>query len=368
MRILFWASLLVVSYIYFGYAILLALLARLRPRPIIREQITPTVSILIAARNEEQRLATKLANLRDLNYPRELLQVIMVSDGSTDRTAALLKEQGDFVTPLILPSSVGKALALNKAKAEANGEILVFFDVRQRVHVDAVAELVSYFADPEVGAVSGELMLDPNDLGKASGLGFYWKIEKLVRKFESATGSVVGVTGAIYAMRRELYVDLPANTILDDVLVPMNVARLRRRVVFCPSAIAYDKIFVEQSKEFSRKVRTLTGNLQMLQLAPWLLTAQNPLLFRLISHKLLRLIAPLFLLVMLLSAALAGGWLYTVMFILQLLFYGLATLGSIHASTCKWKPIAIAHTFVVLNLAALVALRNFMTRRTHVWG
>jgi len=368
MKILFWLSLLAVSYTYIGYALMLSILRRLRPRPIHREAITPTVSILISARNEEQRIGAKLANLRELNYPKNLIQIIVISDGSTDRTAHILEEHKNFVMPVILASPVGKAIALNMGKSHATGEILVFFDTRQTVHPDAVLELVSCFSDPKVGAVSGELILDSLAGVAANGLGLYWKIEKIVRRFESDTGSVVGVTGAIYAMRKELYVDLPANTILDDVLVPMNVAYAGYRVVFNPKALAYDQIFIEQGKEFSRKVRTLTGNLQLLKLAPWLMTTRNPLLFRFISHKLLRVLAPIFLFLMLASSALVQNRFYTGIFLLQLIFYGLALIGYIQPASRKWRPISIAHTFVILNFAALVALRNFATHRTDVWN
>jgi len=368
MKILFWLSLLTVSYTYIGYALMLSIIGKLRPRPIVRKSISPTVSILIAARNEEQRIGAKLANLRELNYPKNLIETVVISDGSTDRTALLLEEHENLVLPVILASPVGKAVALNLGKAQAMGEILVFFDVRQTVHPDAVLELVSFFSDPKVGAVSGELVLDSITKGAVDGLGFYWKIEKIVRRFESNTGSVVGVTGAIYAMRKELYVDLPANTILDDVLVPMNVAHAGYRVVFNPRALAYDQIFIEQGKEFSRKVRTLTGNLQLLKLAPWLMTTRNPLLFRFISHKFLRVLAPIFLFLMLASSALVQSRFYAGIFILQLIFYGLALVGYVQPVSRKWPPISIAYTFVILNFAALVALRNFAMHRTDVWN
>jgi len=368
MKILFWISLLTISYTYVGYALTLSILRRLRPRPSSQRSITPSVSILIAARNEEQRIVTKLANLRELNYPNNLIQIIVVSDGSTDRTDVFLEEHKDFVVPVILPLPMGKAVALNKGKAFATGEILVFFDVRQPVHPDAVAELVSFFSDPEIGAVSGELILQSVAGGAANGLGFYWKIEKAIRRLESDTGSVVGVTGAIYAIRRNLYVDLPADTILDDVMVPMNVARAGYRVAFNPKALAYDQIFIEQSKEFSRKVRTLTGNLQLLRLSPWLLTKRNPLLFRFISHKLLRVVAPIFLFLMMASSALAPGRFYSEIFVFQLIFYCLALVGFIQPASRKWQPVSIAHTFVILNLAALIALKNFVAHRTDVWN
>jgi cellulose synthase/poly-beta-1,6-N-acetylglucosamine synthase-like glycosyltransferase len=238
--------------------------------------------------------------------------------------------------------------------------------VRQYIEPDAVTELVSCFADPGVGAASGELLLEDGP-SSTSGLGAYWKIEKAVRKLESATGSTVGVTGAIYAIRRELYIAIPQGTILDDVFIPMNVVRLGKRVVFQPLAIARDKLFSEKGKEFLRKARTLTGNYQLLLLAPWLLTPTNPLLFRLISHKLLRLVSPLLLLLILIAAEVTSGEFYRAMFWLQVLFYGLAVIGHLSLSTRKFKPIAIASTFVMLNAAATLAFYNFIRGRNKVW-
>ncbi len=367
MKLTFWLSVALVSYAYFGYAILLAVYASLHRRPHVVRAITPTVSILIAAHNEEARLAAKLANLRLLSYPSERLQIIVASDGSTDRTAAILEADGS-VTPVILARAMGKACALNEAVRVATGEILVFLDVRQTVEYDALSELVSCFADPEVGAVSGELLLETAAGASApDALGIYWKIEKAVRKLESASGSVIGVTGAIYAIRRELFVAIPVGTILDDVFVPMNVARAGKRVVFQPSAKARDRIFIEQGKEFSRKVRTLTGNYQLVRLAPWMLSPANPLLFRFISHKLMRLLVPLLLVLMLATSATIGGELYHAIFGLQLVFYSSAVCGALIPSTKRFKPVAIANTFVMLNVAATVAFYNFVSRRKTVW-
>jgi hypothetical protein len=184
---------------------------------------------------------------------------------------------------------------------------------------------------------------------------------------ESASGSVVGVTGAIYAIRRELYTNIPEGTILDDVFVPMYVAAQGKRVIFRPAAIARDRIFSEKGKEFSRKVRTLTGNYQLIRLAPWLLSAKNPLLFRFISHKLLRLVVPFLLLIMLLGAGMAPGALYRSLFWIQVLFYALAAMGILIPSARKIKPVAMANTFVMLNVAAGVAFYNFVSGKNRVW-
>ena len=369
MKLLFWLSFTLVAYTYFGYAAWLWLEARVHTRPIVQRPITPDVSIVIAARNEEANLPAKLENLRLLNYPRERIQIVIVSDGSTDRTASILREHASAVVPVILDESSGKARALNEAIKRATGEVLVFQDARQFVEPDAVSELVSCFADPAVGAVSGELLLEPNATAPSSdALGIYWKIEKVVRKLESASGSVVGVTGAIYAIRRELYSQMPPGTILDDVFVPMHVARLGKRVVFQQSAIARDRIFNEKGKEFSRKVRTLTGNYQLLRLAPWLLSPANPLLFRFISHKLLRLLVPLLLVLMLAASGLVRGLFYRAVFWLQVLLYALAGLGALSPSSKRFKPVAIASTFVMLNAAAALAFYNFVVGRNRVWS
>lgn len=261
----FWLSFALIAYAYAGYPVLLALLPPKTPVRCDLNHRVP-VSIIMAVRNEEQRLAAKLQNLAALHYSPELLQIVVVSDGSQDRTNQYLLEHAAAVTSVLLPESVGKAAALNHAVGAATGDVLVFMDVRQVVDPDAVRQLVACFADPDVGAVSGELHLEDED-GRPSSeaLGVYWKLEKLVRKLESSTGSVVGVTGAIFAMRRELFLPLPAGTLLDDVLTPLHVARTGKRVLFLETAVARDRLFVEPGKEFGRKVRTLTGNYSTLR-------------------------------------------------------------------------------------------------------
>ncbi len=364
MNEMFWAALALISYTYFGYLLWLKLLSKLRPQPIRHDRTTPSVSVVIAAHNEERNLPAKLSDLRSIRYPAPL-QIVVVSDGSTDGTNSLVQGAAATVTAVILPKARGKAFALNAGVQAATGEILVFFDARQVVEANALLHLTSYFADEDVGAVSGELELESYAGNPQAGL--YWKIEKTVRRLESASGSVVGVTGAIFAMRRSLYVPLPLGTILDDVLTPMQVVRAGKRVVFCSAAKAHDRVFAERGKEFSRKVRTLTGNFQLLQLAPWLLSFSNPILFRFVSHKLLRLLVPWLLAVLLISAGCATGAVYKAALIAQLLFYGLALAGRLAPSTRRFRLVSTAETFTMLNLAAAIAFYNFATRRKDVW-
>jgi len=368
MKLIFWLCIAVIAYAYIGYSILLWLQVRLHSRPFLQGSILTTVSIIIAVRNEAANLPAKLENLRHLSYPQDRLQIVIASDGSTDGTVDMLRQHTSPITLVLLDQSNGKAFALNEAVKYATGDILVFQDARQTIDPNAISELVSCFADPEVGAVSGELLLDSNSGSPSSnGLDIYWKFEKILRKLESESGSVVGATGALYAMRHNLYTTIPPGTILDDVFLPMHVVRMGKRVVFQPKAIARDRIFDNEGKEFSRKVRTLTGNYQLTQLAPWLLSINNPLLFRYISHKLMRLLIPLLLVLMLLASATSHDTFYRVSFWLQILFYISAALGLVLPYAKKFRPIAIANTFVMLNVAAAIAFYNFLVGRHRLW-
>ena len=372
MTALFWLSLTLIGYTYFGYPIYLWLRVRLQDRAASQKNVSrphplPTVSVVIAAHNEEANLQAKIQNLMLTEYPKESLQIVIASDGSTDRSAAILYEHSSKILPVILEHCNGKAYALNEAVKRAIGEIIVFQDARQLVDSNAILELVSCLADQNVGAVSGELLLESTSSASAEGLGIYWRIEKAVRKMESASGSTVGVTGALYAVRRALYVEIPAGTILDDVFVPMRVVKAGKRVVFQSSAIARDRLFVQKGKEFSRKVRTLTGNYQLLRLEPWLFSTKNPLLFRFFCHKLLRLAVPLFLATMLIASVSAKGAFYRAAFLVQVAFYIVAALGAAKPSTKTFKPVAIAHTFVMLNAAAALAFYSFVVGRKRIW-
>jgi cellulose synthase/poly-beta-1,6-N-acetylglucosamine synthase-like glycosyltransferase len=235
----------------------------------------------------------------------------------------------------MLPPS-GKAAALNAAVARARYPILVFADARQRFAADAIRRLVSHFRDPEIGAVSGELILDcetaSSDSSVAEGVGAYWKYEKWLRRGESTVGSTVGVTGAIYAMRSWLWQPLPADTLLDDVLGPMRVVMRGYRVTFDGLAHAFDTTAKTASAELGRKVRTLAGNFQLLAQEPrLLLPGLNPVWLQFMSHKVARLLVPYALVSLLLSSmALAPrSWFYAAACAAQLAFYALAAYGAV---------------------------------------
>jgi len=371
MKWAFWLAASVVGYSYLGYPLWLWFRSRWSPRPVRRSSDEPSVSVVMVARNEEAVLARKLENLLTLDYPPEKLDVVVVSDGSSDRTAAILSEfeRNPRVRAVVKAVSQGKAAGLNDAIQVARGEVLLFTDARQEIEPAALRFLIENFADAEVGAASGELMLgEPGSGETGKGMGLYWRIEKKIRELESASGSVAGATGAIYCARRSLLDPLPGGTILDDVLLPMQVVRKGARVIFDSRARAWDVPDLGGGREFSRKVRTLSGNYQLLQLAPWLLSSENAIRFEFVSHKLSRLVVPFALLALLVASMFLPEPLYRAALVAQLAFYALSLLALGGVKIGPLSRIADpARTFVVLNSAALVAFVNFITGRKAVW-
>src|SRR6476469_5324939 len=329
-EVAFFSFLFLVFHTYVGYPLLLAIWSLKKHRPIVRTYGTPRVTILIAAWNEERHIAARIENCFHQVYPPEMLQILVVSDGSTDKTSAIVKSFGlDRVSLVELETRMGKAVALNVGVAAAQGEIIVFADARQSFSMTTVRELVANFADACVGAVSGELIVESDARGAAAeGVGLYWTIEKWIRRHEAAIDSIVGATGAIYAIRRELFEALPPGTILDDLLTPMRIAMRGFRVVFEGRALAFDRVAQDYSNAFKRQVRTLAGNYQAMSLCPRLMKPWgNRLFLQFVSHKVYRLLAPLALMGLLATnAAHLGGW-YTVFMAVQLTGYTMALAG-----------------------------------------
>jgi len=351
------ASLAFVAYTYAGYPIICFVRARVRARPIARRPIRPRVTVLIAAWREAATIAAKLESLARQTYPAEQLDVIVACDGSDDGTPDVAREAGarllpGRVTVLPLAERRGKPPALNAAAAAARGDVFVFTDARQPLSPNAVQALVEDLGDETLGAVGGELVLS----GDAPA-GAYWRYEALLRKWEGRAGSTVGVSGALYALRRELWQPLPDETILDDVLVPMRVRLAGKRVAFEPEAKAYDRA-AESSREFRRKVRTLSGNFQLLAILPAIASPfANPSWFDFVSHKLFRLLVPYALVLALIaSACLPWPW-GPALVVAQAAGYLLAGARAVGLPL----PLAgLAETFVVLNAAAVVGFARFV--------
>ncbi|MGD0730476.1 MAG: glycosyltransferase family 2 protein [Terracidiphilus sp.] len=371
MRIVFWLSLIGILYTYAGYPLAMWLLSRLRPRPWKTAPIAPSVSIVMAVHNGAARLPRKLQHLLGLDYPN-IQEIVIVSDGSTDGTEELLaRQRHPLFKVIILKEHGGKAVAVNAGMAAARAEVILFVDIRPEIAPGAIQRLVSNLADAHVGCVAGELSLGTGNQDAASAAvgGLYWRYEQWIRKCETAVDSPVGVYGGFYAIRRELAVPMPPGTILDDMFEPLSIIRQGYRSVLDSSAHVHDVWPQKVEGEFHRKVRTLAGNFQLVQLAPWTLTPKNRLLFQFVSHKLTRLIAP-YLLITLLVAMLglsAASPIYAVLAALQIFSLVLAFAGMRTRVPLLHRIAAPASALLLLNAAAVVGLYKFLTTRGPLW-
>ncbi len=357
-ELIFWACAALVGYVYVLYPLLMAVRARCARRRRAESPIPESISIVLAVRNEERQIERRLSELTTILAARGLPgEILVVSDGSTDATVALAhRYASQGVRVLELPENVGKAAALSAACEQAIHDVIVFADVRQRWASDAIDQLLANFADPRVGAVSGELVIESSP-GVLAGVGLYWRYEKWIRQQESRVHSTVGVTGAICAVRRELFRPIPAGTLLDDVYWPLQVAMQGYRIVVERAACAFDRLPERPRDEFRRKVRTLSGNFQLIArlpaaLAPW----RNPVWFPLVSHKLLRLLVPWALLIMLVCNLFLEGPLYRVLLSVQVFGYVLGVCCLLcTALGARSRLASAAGSFLVLNSAAWLA-------------
>ena len=382
LAILFWLSGFCVSYTYVGYPVLVALAARLRPARRIGglSGLAVPVSVVLAAHNEESHIGGRVRELVRLVADRpEGGEVIVVSDGSTDRTVALGQTgareaeaaTGGRVRVRVLEQEPrqGKAMALNLAHAAASHPLLVFADARQTWAADAIDRLVAVFADPMVGAVSGDLTVESAP-GVMAGVGLYWRFEKWLRRTESRFDSMVSVTGCIAAVRRELFVTLPVGTILDDVYWPLAVTMAGYRVVHEERANAFDRLPEKVRDEFRRKVRTLAGNFQLMARMPALLLPwRNRLWWQFVSHRVLRLVVPWSLLALLITAAILPGPLYRAAFGSQVIAYLVGLVGCWTSVATRSRLGSGIASFLVLNAAAWVAFWVWISGMTsRSWG
>ena len=365
-----------VLYAYLGYPLFLFLATKLFSKKASGNggDYTPDVTVVIAVHNEEKNILNRLNDLTLQNYPGEKIEVVVVSDGSTDKTVSLVnqfKESNNLKLKILeLKPNQGKPNALNTAVKVAEGDVLVFTDARQVFDVNVISELVSNFVDPRIGCVSGELFFkQSHDSNIHQEMGLYWKYEKYIRKSESVLGSVVGVTGAIYAMRKELYKAIPVNTLIDDVLIPMNVVMQGYRVLFDEKAMAYDVVSNDAGQEWKRKVRTLSGNWQLLLDHMCLLNPfRNSIFFQFVSHKVLRLIVPFLLMIILLVSFILSNDGYLWLFVLQLIIYGVIAVSFMFPQVRKYRIINLMYFFTVLNAAAVVSFyKVIICRQTNLW-
>jgi len=381
MEIIFWLSIITILYIYIGYPLLIYLLSFFYKKPVKRTYPYPIVSIIMSVYNEEVNIENKIKALLELNYPESRMEILIGSDGSMDRTDEIVKEYAaghrSQVTGHRLNDEKirffrqevrqGKPSMLNLLAKEAKGEILVFTDTRQRLDKNAIDELVKNFADHRVGSVSAALFYENENNNKTgAGIGLYWEYEKFIRKSESKMGSMLGATGALYAIRKELFPELPKDLILDDVYIPMKIVEKGYRAIFDSKAKVYDKVFQNPKEEFMRKARTLAGNYQLFFYLRGLFNPfRGKISWQFFSHKFLRLIVPFLLIAIFINNVfILNKPFYMFIFILQITFYSLAFFGLV--LKYKNRIFDIPYMFCVMNSAAIVGLYRLLTHKQDV--
>lgn len=358
---LFWCALVFVVYTYAGYPLLVWVLSHGRHIDDVHEpSCWPAVTFVIAVHNERERALQKVTNLRELDYPADLVEIVFACDGCTDGTDVELAKLPGIGVVSYQPRQ-GKPHALNRALLTVTTPVVVFADVRQRIHRQALRALVARLSMPQIGAVSGELVHHDPVSNTAANIGLYWRYEKWIRACESRLGSTVGVTGALYAIRRSDFTPLPSDTLLDDFVQPMSIARKGKRVVLESRALVYDQLQEDISGERTRKVRTLTGNFQAFIRHPWLFVPWvNPIWFQFVSHKVFRLMVPYALLLLLVASVAAIGWIYKIALVVQGVLYTAAFIGARSVSARKLRLVSFAMVFVELNWAAVLGLSNYL--------
>lgn len=361
-QLIFWLSILGVVYIFVGYPLLVLALSRLRPLRTRKSANSEPVSVVIVAFNEAARLPRKIASVLASDDAHFIRELIVASDGSTDDTAAVIANLNEPRVRLIaFDERRGKPSVLNDVVPRCLSEIVVLADARQELDRRAISELAAHFADAQVGVVSGELVFrTEGDTTTAShGVGIYWRYEKFIRKCEGRFRSVPGATGALYALRRSLFQPVPPQTILDDVVIPMQAVIAGSRCLFEAAAIAFDQPSASTAQESIRKRRTIAGAAQLIVDHPaWLLPWRNPIWFEFVSHKLVRLASPLLLFV----AAIANLWLashpvYAALLIWHGVFYVSALAGWWFQQAGRRSVLFGAQLmFVALNATTVAAL------------
>jgi poly-beta-1,6-N-acetyl-D-glucosamine synthase len=365
--ILFSVSAISTLYVLVGYPLLLAFLAKHFSKPVRKQDHQELVSVIIPVRNGEQWLARKIESVLAQDYPAELREIIIVSDGSTDSTESVAMSYADRGIRLIRVPQGGKPAALNAAVPQVTGDLLFLTDVRQVLERDCLRRLVASMADPEVGVVSGNLQIAAGATEEEKNTGLYWRYENWIRRNLSAVHSMLGATGPVYLVRRSLYVPIPPDSLLDDVYLPLSVHLKGYRLVLEEGAVATDEPTGLRS-EFRRKVRTQAGILQLMATFPGLFRSRNRMRFHFLSLKVGRLILP-YLLGILLGAALMlpRPWLWFAA-LPQIVFWALALADPwFRRVKALRKLTAIPRAFAVLVFSAVCALKVLFVPPRELW-
>jgi biofilm PGA synthesis N-glycosyltransferase PgaC len=371
---IFWISVFVLIYTYLGYPVLIALLARLKPQKIRggKNSELPKVSLIVAAHNEEKVIREKITNSLAIDYPEGLLSVVIVSDGSIDRTNEIINEfaSRSGIQFIHYQPRRGKAHALNLGVANSESEVVVFSDANIWYEPDSIRMLVRNFRDASVGCVCGKVLLKrPKGSTEPLGEGAYMKYERFIHQNESRFHTMIGTDGAMYAIRRELFRPIPEDVIVDDFITAMRCLEKNHRIVYEPKAIGYEEAASSVGQEFKRKVRMIAGGFQAVRILGNVLNPlKHPIVFfQFVSHKLLRWLGPIFVVTLFLSnLILVKNTLYQVTFGLQLAFHISALAATIWKSLRERVLFYFPYYFCSLNLAAGIGLKRFILKEQSV--
>ncbi|MFQ5736276.1 MAG: glycosyltransferase family 2 protein [Thermodesulfobacteriota bacterium] len=360
-ELIFWATIFIVFYTYIGYSIVITLLSSLFNNPVRKGDYEPRVTFLITAYNEEKNLAQKLENTLSLDYPKDKLEVLVASDGSTDRTDEIARGFASKGVRLVrVEGRVGKTETQNTAVKAATGDIIIFSDATTRYEKANIRKMVRNYADPTVGAVSGRYEYY-NPTGATIGIGniLFWKYENYIKSAQTRIKTITGCCGCIYSLRRKLYEPLPPD-IISDLVEPLKILEKGYRIAFEPEAVAYEETTEKTSEEFHMRIRVISRGMRGLMYMKKLF---NPLKFgfvsfQLFSHKLLRWLVPIFMIITLATnLALVGTPFYNAVLALQGLFYAMALVAWLgEKAHIKFKLLSVPLYFFTVNIASLISL------------
>jgi cellulose synthase/poly-beta-1,6-N-acetylglucosamine synthase-like glycosyltransferase len=385
--LLFWVSLGGILYTYFGYPVLIFFLAKIMQKPETYPTYKPSVTLLIAAFNEETVIEDKIKNSLTIDYPKDLLQILVVTDGSRDRTPEIVKRYTPYgIEILHEPERRGKMAAINRALPASRGEIIVFSDANNYYQPDTILKLTQPFGNPSVGGVTGAKVIGQGDGSLGASEGLYWKYESFIKKQESRAGSCTSAAGEVLAIRKDLYSPPPDHVINDDFYIAMQIVRNGYRLLYVPDAKSIERVSLSAQDEIARRTRINAGRFQAIAMARQILPFHRPLLvWQILSHKFLRPIVPFFmigaafcnLLAVFFAPVMKGFWIlskpYSIVFLgSQFLFYALAWLGAKagnRGEQSKLVRLFYIPTFLTYsNYAALMGFFRFLRgSQSHMW-
>jgi biofilm PGA synthesis N-glycosyltransferase PgaC len=378
MTIIFWLSLLIIFYTYIGYGMILFVLVKIfrRKKTLVENYELPTLTVMVAAYNEEDFIRKKIENTLQLDYPSGRIKYIFVTDGSTDRTVDIIKEY-PAIQLMHKDGRSGKIAAVHRAMQEVNTAVVVFTDANTLLNTSALLKMARHYSDNTIGAVSGEKRVEIEETADATAAeGFYWRYESKLKMWDSMLYSIVGAAGELFSIRTDLYQPVPSNSLLDDFMISMRIAEKGYRILYEPEAYAMEKSSASIHEELKRKVRISAGGIQsIIWLRSMLLPFKNPVLtWEYISHRVLRwTITPFLLLLALVLniwiVAQAASLLYVTLLAGQIVFYVLALAGwFMEAKEVRIKILFIPYYFCLMNYAVIAGIiRYFFTTQTGVW-